>query len=254
MVSFKPQGRLGNYLFQLATTIVYAAKYGIEFSAPALTNDRFWNPIYFPHLVNPKFEQGRADIIVEEKVLFKYDELPFKEEWRDKQIILRGYFQNPKYFMDGNLHDVYREALLNILNFPIREVPMKNTVSVHVRRGDYLQLTEKHPFISKGWIESAMRLFPNHTFLFFSDDIQWCQNEFGGREDCIFSVRRNEEEDLILMSQCNHHINSASTFSWWGAWLNRDLNKKVIVPKQWMTPSHSNQWTEEIVPKEWERR
>lgn len=246
MVSFKPIGRLGNYLFELFATIAYVKKHGLEFSAPGITNDQLWNPIYFPNLINPKFDQGRADIIINEKILFKYDEIPFKEEWRDKQIVLRGYWQNPMYFEE------YREEILKAFNLPSKI--NIDTVSVHVRRGDYLNLKEKHPEVTKEWYEEQMKLFPKHEFVFFSDDIQWCQQQFGGRIDCTFAIRNSELEDLILMSQCEHFINSASTFSWMGAWLSQSKDKRVIVPKRWMSESHSNQWTEEIVPKEWERR
>lgn len=246
MISFKPMGRLGNFLFSFAATIAYAKKHGIEYSAPTLTNDNFWNPVYLPHLVNPKFDQGRADVIVNEKVLYKFDEIPFKEEWRDKQIVLRGYFQNPAYFEN------YRKEIIEAFGLSRYDFN-KGTVSVHVRRGDYLTLLEKHPSVTKGWYENAMKQFPDHEFLFFSDDIEWCQREFGGRRDCEFVVRERGIDGLKLMTGCEHHINSASTFSWMGAWLNTNKDKKVIVPKQWLMPQSSNQWTEEIVPKGWIR-
>ncbi len=249
MVSFKPQGRLGNFLFIAATMIAYAKKHGIEFSMPGVTNNQFWNPLCFPHLINPKWREGGDGTIVHEQTLFKHDELPFQESWRDRQILLNGYFQNPKYFEE------YREEILRVLNFPweLKE----GTVSIHVRRGDYLTLTEKHPPVPIRWIYDAMGFFESekraYNFVFFSDDIAWCKEKFGYRFDCSFVEGGDELSDLIKLSQCEHHINSASTFSWWGAWLNQNQNKKVIVPKQWHTPSHSNEWTEEIIPKDWIR-
>ena len=246
MVSFRPSGRLGNFLFTMAATIAYAKKNGIEYSAPTKTNHTFHNPVYLPHLANPNWIEGREDVIVNEKVLYKYDEIPFKEEWRDKQIVLRGYFQNPAYFEE------YRKEIVEAFDLSRRDFN-KGTVSVHVRRGDYLTLPEKHPAVTKEWYENAMKLFPDHEFLFFSDDIEWCQREFGGRMDCSFSVRQSELDDLKLMIGCEHFINSASTFSWMGAWLNTNQNKRVIVPKQWLMPQSSNQWTESLIPSEWER-
>lgn len=247
MVSFKPSGRLGNFLFEMAVTIAYAKKNNIQYSAPSQTNHTFHNPIYLQHLVNPKWENGKEEVIVNEKILYKFDEIEFKEEWRDKQIVLKGYWQNPKYFED------YRSEILEAFNLSDINF-LKETVSVHIRRGDYLTLPEKHPVVTKEWYEDAMKLFPNYEFIFFSDDIQWCQQQFGGRPDCTFSVRNSEIADMQLMTKCEHFINSASTFSWMGAWLSRNENKRVIVPKQWLMSQSSNQWTEEIVPKEWERR
>ncbi len=252
MISFKPTGRLGNFLFLAANCIAYAKKHNIEFSFPSETNDAKWNPIYLTHLANPKWIKGKVDVEIKEKTYFKYDDIEFKEEWRDKQILLNGYWQNPKYFQD------YREDILSIFDFDCHNwfkhyVNGYIFISVHVRRGDYVTLREKHPEVTKEWYENAMKQFDfsKQRFIFFSDDIVWCKQEFGDRFDCVFVEDGSELTDLIKISQCDHHINSSSTFSWMGAWLNKSKEKIVITPKQWMTPSHSNQWTEEIIPKEW---
>ncbi len=245
MVTFKPSGRCGNFLFTAACMISYAKKHNLEFSMPSKTNDTFWNPVYLQHLVNPKFDPNKETITIKEKTLFKFEELPFEESWRDKNIILEGYFQNPKYFEQD------RKTILDLFNIPW--MGTVNTVAIFVRRGDYLTLTEKHPPVSTDWINDAMNQFPDSTFYFFSDDIPWCKKTFGHRPDCKFSEGTSEMVDLQLASCCENQINSASTFSWWGAWLNQNPDKKVIVPKPWLTPSHSNEWTEEIVPKNWIR-
>lgn len=249
MVSFKPQGRLGNFLFQAATTIAYALKHNLEYSIPSQTNDQFWNPVYLQHLVNPKWKNGQEDIVVHEVEYFRFDELPFQEGWRNKQIVLKGYFQNQDYFKE------YREEILKAFDLPWS--PLKRTISVHVRRGDYLQLTDKHPEISAWWYSGAMNQFSdNQKFLFFSDDIEWCKKEFNFPW-CSFYTNKlygnTELDDLIMISKCEHHINSASTFAWWGAWLNQNFDKRVILPKQWYGPKATTQWTEDIVPKEWQR-
>ena len=247
MVTFKPQGRLGNFLFCAATMIAYARKHNLQYSMPNETNHQFWNPVYLPQLVNPQYDSSKQVVDVRELTLYKYDQLPFDEKWRDKNIVLHGYFQNPKYF------DSCEQEIYEAFNQPQCNFALSKSVSVHVRRGDYLKLTDKHPGVSIEWITNAMRLFTGYWFVFFSDDIEWCKKTFQSRKDCIFIEGQNEYDDLISMSRCEHHINSASTFSWWGAWLNRNKDKKVIVPKQWLMPSHSNQWTEEIVPKQWIR-
>jgi glycosyl transferase family 11 len=251
MVSFKPQGRLGNFLFTAAAMIVYATKHRIAFSVPTVTNNGFWNPVYLKHLVSPGWIQGQEDIVVSEQEIYRFDEIPFDESWRNKQIVLKGYFQNPLYFEDK------RQLILDAFNLPW--YPRKDYVSIHVRRGDYLTLSEKHPSVPISWIHESMdhmEELENRKlrFVFFSDEINWCKEQFGYRQDCSFVEGNDELTDLTLMSHCEHHINSASTFSWMGAWLNRSENKRVILPKQWLMPSHSNQWTEEIVPKEWIRR
>lgn len=246
IVSFKPMGRLGNFLFTAAATIAYAKKHDIEFSTPTETNDQHWNPIYLRNLISPRWVEWKKDITISELEYYRFDEILWKEEWKEnKQIELRGYFQNELYFKD------YRKTILDTFNFPWQL--NTGTVSVHVRRGDYLKLTEKHPPVSKEWITKAMKEFPGKDFVFFSDDIDWCRKNFGHRVDCIFVKGNTELQDLITLSHCEHHINSASTFSWIGAWLNRNENKKVVLPQQWLMPQSSNQWTEEIVPKKWIR-
>lgn len=220
----------------------YAEKHGLEFRMPK--NQYFENEgIDFTILQKAEDDGKHAMTVLKEKELFRFDELPYSKEWGD--IMLDGYFQNVKYF------EWNREKLLDV--FCPKWEMRQGAVSVHVRRGDYLELTEKHPPVGIDWIDSAMARFPWRMFKFFSDDIAWCKQEYGGRYDCEFSEGKTELEDLREMATCEHHINSSSTFSWWGAWLNRNPKKMVVTPKVWMTPKHSNAWTEEIVPKNWIR-
>ncbi len=247
MVTFKPLGRQGNFLFEFATAYSYALKHGLEFSMPSSTNDAKWNPIYFPHLIHPDYNPNAETVVIQEKTYFKFDELPFEESWRNKNIVLDGYFQSYNYF------DHNRDSIIKFLGFDQYEMADK-LVSVQVRRGDYITLREKHPEVTDQWYINAMKSFPtDYKFIFFSDDIEYCKQAFGNLENVSFSNGKSEMEDLIMMSQCSDQICSASTFSWWGAYLNRNPNKRVIMPKQWMTLEHSNEWTEEIVMKNWDR-
>lgn len=241
MVQANNYGRMGNVLFQIACAIGYALRHDIEFSVQSKTTDNFWNPLYLQHLVNDKWVNGVGDIVIKEKE-FCYQELPFEESWRDKQIILDGYWQTEKYFKD------YKGEILYLFNLPYDK--KDGYVSCHVRRGDYLHLRDKHPEVTKEWYEMAMELFDGCKFKFFSDDIAWCRSQFADREDCEFSTNTNEVDDLIEMACCEHNICSASTFAWWGMWLNRNENKKVIFPKLWFMEGFGGLNTDDIVP-EW---
>jgi hypothetical protein len=177
-----------------------------------------------------------------------YQRIPFHEEWRSGNIVLDGYWQSEKYFKD------YRDLVIEKLGFAWHLEPQ---VSVHVRRGDYLTIRRaglfKHPTVTQQWYETAMAKFPGMQFKFFSDDIPWCQQMFGNRKDCGFASGSNEVQDLVEGSWCEHNICSASTFSWWQAWLNRNPLKRVVIPTHWLTPGWANLYMGDIVPETWER-
>lgn len=248
MVKPVTYGRMGNFLFQAAATMAYAWRNGMEFTLPDRTNDNKWNPIYLQHLVHPKFNSKLPCTLVKEKQ-FNFQVIPFKEEWRKGNIFLDGYWQSEKYFKD------YRDQVLKVFGYKWELAG--GSCSVHVRRGDYLTIKRgkqfKHPPVPKEWMERAMSMFPGFRFVFFSDDINWCKATFGHRSDCVFSEGQSEEQDLVLMSCCEHHICSASTFSWWGAWLNRNPNKVVIMPNHWLSPGWGGLDTSDIVPPEWRK-
>ena len=96
-----------------------------------------------------------------------------------------------------------------------------------------------------------MSMFPSKRFKFFSDEIKWCKDNFGDRQDCEFSTNSNEQQDLIEMSCCEHNVNSSSTFSWWSSWLNRNEDKKIVTPKDWFVPGWMNMDTSDIIPENW---
>jgi len=238
-------GRMGNFLFQAAATIGYARHYGLDFTMPAGPWPPRNDPVYLPHLVNESYDPRLPATFVKESV-FHYHEIPFKEEWIEGQnIILDGYWQSERYFKD------IRGEILTLFGFGWMLV--EGMVSVHVRRGDYLKWVKKHPKVPAEWITRVMSEFPGYQFKFFSDDIPWCKKMFGHRKDCSFSEGKNEVEDLENMSWCEHQICSASTFSWWGAWLNRNPKKRVIMPKKWFVDGWGGADTKDVVPPEWER-
>ena len=145
--------------------------------------------------------------------------------------------------------------MVALFNLPAQ---IKNgVVSIHVRRGDYVTFSTMFPPVERTYLKPAISGFTNmniRNFLVFSDDIPWCKQHFTQYEGCNFqySEGRNEYEDLVLMSQCEHNIISNSTFSWWGAWLNQNPNKIVVSPSEfnWFGKK-SKIDTKDIIPKEW---
>jgi len=239
MVSTRRFGRLGNELFQYAAVIGYAEKNGIEFSIPRKTNDPVWNPVHFANLYNPNWIEGKEDVLLNEIWNHErhYQEIPFLEEWKGKQIVLNGYWQSYKYY------DFCRDK-----TFGFRWEMNKGVCGIHVRRGDYLLYPTKHPVVTVEYLRQGIEIMVSKKgikrFKFFSDDIAWCIG-CGVNilfPDCEFeySVGKNEMEDLIDMSCCEHQIISNSTMSWWAAELNQNKHKVCIIPSRinWFGPGN----------------
>lgn len=243
MVTFNNAGRYGNWFMEMCTALAYALRHNLPFHAPnGHGKDSFWYPVYCTHLCNPNYNPSLEEVHLWESA-HHYQELPFEESWRDKNIVIEGYRQSEKYFKD------YRTEILYLLNYPYDK--REGVVAVHVRRGDYLHLTQKHPPVTKEWYESVMAKFPGYKFQFYSDDIDWCIREFGHRGDCDFSVGKDAEFDCYDGACCEHQIISASTFGWAMAWLNRNPDKKIYIPRLWFVEGWDGLDVKDIVPEEW---
>lgn len=126
-------------------------------------------------------------------------------------------------------------------------------VSIHIRRGDYLLPQYSFCELDSDYYTQAIvdNFLPieGYNFLIFSNDISYAKNLFegdniyfidpiGGEKICSDS----EKEDLALMSLCDHHIIANSSYSWWGAYLCKNSNKKIICPTNWLKSSHQSSW------------
>jgi hypothetical protein len=180
-------------------------------------------------------------------------------------LYLDGYWQSQKYF------EHYSDTLLNI--FQIRnplhkitreyEIKIKKTysVSIHVRRGDYVanpRTNNVHGTCSldyyKNTISMIMAKIHKPKFFIFSDDLLWTKENFNflsGKEFIETHKEVPDHEQIYLMSQCKHNIIANSSFSWWGAWLNQNPNKIVIAPKRWFNDPSID--TSDLIPKSWFR-
>jgi hypothetical protein len=169
-----------------------------------------------------------------------------------------GYFQSWKYFAD--IQDKIREEFSMREPYPeqAQQVADKHRtvgrplVSIHVRRGDYLTPSnlQAHRIPGPDYYREAYRHFLGATYLIFSDDVSWCRETFRG-DQFAFCDTGNHWLDLAIMSRCDHHILAASSFSWWGAWLNPSPNKEVIAPHPWIGPALSHCPTGDLYPDNW---
>lgn len=160
-----------------------------------------------------------------------------------ENMYLSGYFACEKYYGDI-LHDL-REAI----QFPInenspnrsaaQEMKTRNSVSVHIRRGDYLKPENKALFgniCTDAYYSSAIKTIkekvPDAHFYLFSDDSSHLQQKYRGEEYTVVDINHGRDSfyDMWLMSNCKHNICANSTFSFWGARLNGNKNKIMIRP------------------------
>jgi hypothetical protein len=186
-----------------------------------------------------------------------------------KSIYYEGYWANEKYFLeyadiirkDLSLKNPMRPAAQKIAS-EIASCDSKNetSVSLHIRRGDFVSNPHSSAYnglLEIPYYEKALQLLTSkyqkkniHIFI-FSDDIAWTKEnlKISYPMNFVSSPDIADYEEIILMSDCSHHIAANSTFSWWGAWLNPHKDKIVIVPKQWLL----NQTTDDIdlIPPEW---
>lgn len=180
-----------------------------------------------------------------------------------KNIYLDGYFQSEKYFAH------IRDILLADFTFPDLDAENKivqkkintteNTVSIHLRRGDYLKpdVQKYHGSLPSEYYLEAINFleenFENCSFFVFSDDISYCKEIFKNIKNIEYidhNHGNNSWKDMYLMTQCRHHIIANSSFSWWGAWLGQK-DGKTIAPKNWFNKEVANFDIQDIIPQKW---
>lgn len=134
-----------------------------------------------------------------------------------------------------------------------------NSVSVHIRRGDYISNSQTNSFhgtCSTEYYRNAINRISKETtspiLFIFSDDINWVRENIKFQFPTIYVSKPEirDYEELILMSKCKHNIIANSSFSWWGAWLNQNPNKIVVAPQKWFNASVD---TSDLVPENWIR-
>jgi hypothetical protein len=129
-----------------------------------------------------------------------------------------------------------------------------DAISIHIRRTDYLMAGNGSPVLDMNYymraIHEIKQRVTNPFWVIFSDDIVWCKDAFAFLPNVIY-VEGNEEapwNDIHLIASCRHHIMANSTFSWWGAFLSRDLSGVTIYPETWFRGQPT---TSDMVKPEW---
>ncbi len=216
MITFKllgRYGRLGNQLFQIASTIGYAKKYNQRYGFPKWTYEQYFN-------CNLDSDDVHIDTTLREVHELNYTELPgYFPQMGNTDLV--GYFQSENYFKHCNnlIFDMFKTKETKL-----------NSGFIHIRRGDYINLSHYHTNLPLEYYQKGMDELNLDHYYCFSDDIMWCKEHVKDPR-VTFVENTTEIQDLELMMQCKGSVIANSSFSWWGAFLGNHNN--VIIPKNW---------------------
>lgn len=290
MILIKLQGGLGNQMFQFAFGSILAQKnntkliiedsiYGIVEKKEGYTPRNFELTI-FDNSYNFATEDhislfNKLSLIhrIKRKIKLNYpkkiEEKTFEYSSEINSIrspvLAVGYFQSYKYFTG------FENYVRSLFVFPVDKLSKenidllpalkkKNTVAIHIRRGDYItdKVTNQfHGCCTVGYYTEAILKIATKVdqpiLVFFSDDPEWVKENFEKlpfeKNFIAHNKGKNSWADMFLMSICSHNIIANSSFSWWGAWLNNNPEKIIIAPKYWFQAKEID--INSIIPEEW---
>ncbi len=297
MIITKLKGGIGNQMFQYATGFALALKNKTEHKIDISGYDK--NSSDTPRKFSLNIFNITSPIALSEEIIVaKSNTVWSKFDSFIKQKIFRKYYldfhpdlfkkistkikNGQDFYLDGNLQSeknfiefskqiikeftFKKEFFSEKVNQLAEVIQKENTVSIHIRRGDYVndkKTNQYHGTCPIEYYKKAVKLIEAKivqqknntrnqiTFYIFTDDEKWVTENFTFVPNYI-NISKNhfkDYEDLFLMSQCQHQIIANSSFSWWGAWLNKNSDKIVIAPENWVNKKpnpHPN-----IIPETW---
>lgn len=285
MIIVRLIGGLGNQMFQYAAASALASRLGVELVLDTRGFDNYTLREYGLNAFNiesriateeelrdfPNWQRRFFEILNKLiKVGGKFYIEPFFEYNKkfDKLkdgIHLSGYFQSQNYFIS------IREKLITQF-VPLKKIDTHNqliinkilsseSVSLHVRRGDYVSVQKNLELIGvcsldyyKKAITQMREKLSDPVFFVFSNDMDWARDNLPlSQHDVLVDGNADTPEmDIFLMSQCRHHIIANSSFSWWGAWLSNYKEQCVVAPSPWF---ESSKLTDiDLLPASWQKQ
>lgn len=282
MIVTRIHGGLGNQMFQYAAgrraSISAGVPLGIDLTAMADYDKRIYGLDQFVLTPNARpvdgsaFSKGRGLVHLWRKITKTYRDRREKGFPFDPDVLnlkpparLIGYWQSEKYFADvtGTIRSDFalvrpmaseRQAVLN-------RISACNSISVHVRRGDYVSVPKYASVFgtcAPEWYRRAVDIasegVTDVVFFVFSDDVQWAKEnlDLPGRVEWVEPLPdKRDAEDLYLMAACRAHVIANSSFSWWGAWLDPREESRVVAPSRWFLSGDFD--ARDLVPERWIR-
>lgn len=272
-------GRLGNQMFEYATLRGIAAKHGYSWCIPPFyrtgIENYSLNKCFKLESVKDENLNYIENIQYIQERFFHFDQELFDN--CPDNVSLHGFFQSEKYFKhisneiskDFTFLDEHLEPCKDFIS----QFEGQEPIMLHVRRGDpnlvdprgfkwaYVNCSDQHPTQSIEYYQKALEYFDEQQpVVVFSDSPEWVkEQEFFDNDRFLISQPQDKYNDgsylpyidLCLMTLCSHAIIANSSMSWWGAWLQKNPNKKVIAPKMWFGISYSDKDTSDLYLKDW---
>ena len=246
-------GGIGNQLFQIAHATCQGFKNNIpskfkpfsytpmQGSQPPLYFDNVFRNIVFSDTL-PKLKRVTGD--------YHFTNSDFI--W-DMSIEFYGYYQSSKYFLgyDEKLKELFKptEEFKDKIEKLYPGVLSSNSLSLHIRRGDYLNISNILPVIDVSYIDESIKQNGDYDTLYvFTQDKEWVKNNLFYKNMIIVDNLDFDYEELWMISLCKNNIMSNSSFSWWGSFLNQNNDKKVFVPSIWFGPESNYNYSDIYEP------
>lgn len=282
MIITEINGGLGNQLFQYAAGLSLAERHQTQlkinvdfkqFDTSRTLGLSYFN-IFLDAATPEEIKQYFPKSILLRKIL-SYLPLSHQKFYKERQfsyqpgfeklgpnVYLKGYWQSERYFshLEKSIKDAFT---LNPQYFEdakplIDELSASESVSIHVRKGDYLvqPYLDYYEQLDSNYYQRAIRKLQTYNqnvkLFVFTDDVQWVKKHL--TLDTPYSIisgthTKSMYEDFEAMKSCKYHIIANSSFSWWTAWLSSRQDKKVIAPKHWFKNGPKD--TEDLIPKTW---
>jgi len=255
---------LGNQLFQFAFGYALSVEFDKELVLCPSFFDSAWKytikkilkrearSFRLPYIINKRFDIIAQDDLTKKLTrdriqILKEDEAGLQQITAtlispNEDVYLQGYWQNPLLFLN------VREPLTNMitpsfrLSAPCRKLLDRideNFVGIHVRRGDFLT-NRSFGACTIDYYKQALRevsaIVNNPKIIVFTNDKNWVSSNFGN--EIPYEIYENTDkntdiEELYLLTKFKVLVIANSTFSWWGAYLNKTPGKYIISPALW---------------------
>ena len=271
MLTCHLMGGLGNQLFQIFATISCAIKNKVAFkfkNVDQMGGDdctlryTYWNS--FLKRLKPFLLEEFPPLMMIRENGFKHTEIEIGPV--DVDVCLLGYYQSHKYFDTHFLSiykmigiDAFKETLLAKCSIDM------SSISLHFRLGDYIKIPWVHPIATYDYYKRSL----THITLgsVSSNVLYFCENDDVEEVNQTINLLKNDFpnikferadplladwEQMLLMSSCNHNIIANSSFSWWGAYINKTPDKIVCYPSAWFGESIGHD-TSDLCPPEWKQ-